>query len=72
MDEVVGVEAIITEIVHEELVDWEILHAVRVEVLELVDGEEEGGFGELIAVEGVFDVADRAHGEGYRRVRSLE
>ncbi len=63
MDEVVGVEAIIAQIVHEELIDREILHAVGIAALEFINGEEEGGFRELIAMKGVLDVADRTDGK---------
>lgn len=58
-------EAVVAEFVEDDFVGWEVAEGVEFRILgdELVDGEEEGAFAELVVVGAVGEVADGADGE---------
>lgn len=64
MYHVLGIEAIVAQFIHEILIDGEVLHLVGIALLQGVDGEEEGRFGELIVMLSVAEMADGGDGEG--------
>lgn len=62
VQEVVGIEAVVAEVVEEELVGGEVV-GVGECLADGLDGEEEGGFAFLVFEQAVAEVADRADGE---------
>ena len=63
VDEVLGVETVVAELVEKDLERGEITDPVRVTAAERVGGEDEGRLGDGIALRAVGKVAARAHGE---------
>ena len=63
MNEVVGVETVVTEFVEDNLVSGEVGHLLRELLLQAVDSHEQHRFAELVLMHSVALMADRADGE---------
>ena len=71
MQHIVGIETVLPQFVHHDFVSREIGGVFREFLLQSVDGKQEGGFAELVAVCSVFPMADRTDGEEYLQLRIL-